>query len=248
MKIIKDIKTNIIKYSKIYKAVIIGILIVVCILIIWHIKKPKVIIQTKGVSHFTLRKEPIYFAFVRLAGNNLIPLGFEEAALMEEEWEKPLSLELKNTTAKDVLNALTKLDKNYYWEERNGVINVMPRGIKKDETYILNQTIDYLVVNNKTRVEIIQDVIKLLEPRYKEKPLYFEPFPSEMKEEMGIKLKRHNFKFKNKTVREILNEIAKAENIYWGVYYVNMEELGLEKIRLLQFPFPFPRESIPNQE
>lgn len=248
MKLIKKVKTNVAKYGRIYKTVTTGILIVVCILIIWHIKKPKAVIQTKKVERFLLLKKPIYFAFIQLAGENLVPLGFEEAALMEEEAEKLLSLELKNTTVKNVLNALTELDKNYYWEERNGVINVMPRGIKKDKTYVLNQTVNHLVVNNKTRVEIIEDILKLLEPRYKEKPLYFEPFPSEFKEELGIKLKRHNFKFKNKTVRELLNEIAKDENIYWRVYYVNIEELGLEKIRVLIFPIPFPSRSIPNQE
>lgn len=93
-----------------------------------------------------LAKAPAPFAF-----------GFEEVlkkSLADPEIQNPrFSLQLTNKTVREVLDALCQKDPRFTWSMDGATVNVFPRAIIDDSSYLLNRKIDRFELKNATDVE-----------------------------------------------------------------------------------------------
>ena len=80
------------------------------------------------------------------------PPGFEGKPQRETEENIPgLSLDLSGKKVGEVLDVLmSAMDGKYYWEEDNGVINVIPVKSKGDKSYLLNKQVTNLTISGQT--------------------------------------------------------------------------------------------------
>jgi len=97
-----------------------------------------------------------------------VPLGFEGVPLTLEEAKRniviiPLSsLRIEDATVREFLDALVKADNRYYWQEKNGFINIIPVALKDDPAYIMNRKLKSFKVENKNKAEVIRILNKQL--------------------------------------------------------------------------------------
>lgn len=136
-----------------------------------------------------------------------------------------------NLKAVSITNALVKLLQNdcqYSWEKNGQVVNVFAVEDKRNPKNVLNQIIPELRIQDKDRYEIVSTVLeacnRITSGKYKiikdgnaidQLQAYRIPC-----KEFGIPepvLRKHNFTFRDLSVREILNAISREENIRWEI-------------------------------
>ncbi len=179
-----------------------------------------------------------------------ILITFEEAVNTKED--NLITIKLKNVSVRNLIDEITSKSKSYVWKQDGNVINIIPSNKKNDTNYILNEKIHHLVIKDKTREEIVDMVLEMINQnnpgKYKienskgitENELILIHLSDLPYKDIGLSspvLKKYNIEIKYKNVREILNLIAKEENVPW---YVMLHKKKEDNIRILFFGgYPF---------
>lgn len=200
-------------------------------------------IDIKEVDVFEVNNVTVLEAVVELATKcrtlNIL-VTFEEAVSMEKD--SPISIKIKNETVRSILEKI--VGKDYFWKTDGSIVNIIPLGAKGDHNYILNEKINQLNIQNKTREEIVEILLGMINDKnpdkyrvknergnYVSKLITFQ-FPYEKFGMSRPILKRHKIEVRNKSFREILNVIAIRENISW---YTTLLDRDKDEISILLF-------------
>jgi len=114
--------------------------------------RPKdVKIERFDLSDAILRDGVSELSLERIDG---LHLGFEEiirSNIQDDPWiiTPHFSLHLRNKSVGEILDALCASDLRYIWSEDGDTINVYPRAINSDPSYLLNLRIDGIVLEDK---------------------------------------------------------------------------------------------------
>lgn len=213
---------------------VIGLVLVISITTVWLIVKQKSIFNKK-IDIFEVKDARMADALWKLGREHKVQYGFEGIPYKGKEWtkdKKTISLSLKNTTVRKVLNALVKADDRYFWQANGNFINIMPVAIKEDSSYLLNQRLNNFKIENNDREEAIMILNEQLKAEGKPRLGYFmvgifsikdlsksiiDELPEEAlsefggKEKLKTEIKTFTLHLRNVTIRETLNEIAKKE-------------------------------------
>lgn len=114
------------------------------------------------------------------------------------------SIELKNATLQEVLDATVRKSPGYTWQVSRGVINILPKSVLGQEEYLLNRTIPHFkTINNRRADEVRMDMYHYTE----------ESFGRGLDAMFGLwsgyempRTRHITIDMRNATVREILNE------------------------------------------
>jgi len=129
---------------------------------------------------------------------------------------------------REVLNRVITVQPQYAWKEENGVINIYPN----EDYSVLETRIQYFKLENETVSDALNRIHKTSEFKNyiqennlrEEDTTFFGTGDSE-------KAKRFSFDLKNSTIREILNEIVKANGKGTWIYAEYESENNLLKGR-----------------
>lgn len=148
----------------------------------------------EGISELSLKEIPGFH------------LGFEEL-IRERIQDDPrvlsphFSLHLEARSVREILDALCRSDGRYTWEQDGNTVNIYPLAIKNNASYLLNQRIGRMVVEN------VPDPNQALTPLSK-------LFPEQQVGYFGSGLGSNTYAkpwtavFDNLTVRQFINRIA----------------------------------------
>jgi len=175
--------------------------------------------NNEEIKLFEVKNVSIEQVIHKLNHQYKVPACLETIPLIK--WDDPVSitfsLKLQNTTLHQILDALTKIDKRYFWIEKENIINVIPEVFKNDSAYILNQKILKFAVKNVTRNEAIATLLSL--PKIEKHDLIL--LPEGRLRSMDWKAPIFSLNLYNVTIREILNAIVKSEgNTYWVCFNI----------------------------
>lgn len=152
--------------------------------------------QTLVDALWKLARAPAPFAF-----------GFEE--LLKKSLANPdiqdlrFSLQLKNKTVREVLDALCQEDRRFTWSMDGATVNVFPRAIIDDSSYLLNRKLERFELKNATNVEngllaIVRQLPPPVEQVTHSQVGGADPYPPEP----------WTVTFQNLTVRQVVNRLA----------------------------------------
>ncbi len=204
------------------------------ILSIYSFSKSSNNILNKKINEFKVENITMGDCIKKIAEEYKIILGFEEIeyTLSNNKGKKNISINLKNITVKNLLNELVKVNNEYFWEESNGIIVIMPKSnnIKdKYEKSVLNDKIKSLSINNENIYHAIWKIEEILNESSKWTfgvGIISGIFPWE-----ADNIKKLSLNFKNVTVRDALNSLVREDgNFYWyleGKKYGNKRVLQL---------------------
>ena len=160
------------------------------------------------VEHFDLTDAifPDGVSELSLKGIAGLHLGLEEIIRDriqdDQRSQSPhFSLHLEGKSVREILNKLCEFDARYTWSEDMATINVYPRGIVADRSYLLNLWMDKIVVND------IPDPDQALTPLSKK-------FPEQQIGYAGPGLGLNSYAqlwttgFEQLTVRQFINRLA----------------------------------------
>jgi hypothetical protein len=168
---------------------------------------------TRKVSAFKVSGTTAHVILQRLAGQYKIPIGLE--SLPEEETPKGITVEVKEGTVRDVLDAVVEADPRYEWKVVDGVINVFPR--ERKDSLLTTVVSDYKIYQL-NRDEIKESITEVPEIKSKLSSLGIQrrdvvSLPMESKQLTPFTLNLHNV-----TMRKILNEVLRESGShYWVV-------------------------------
>lgn len=110
------------------------------------------------VSDFILNEESIFVGVQMLNRQNL-QLGFGFEGVLAEKFSDPpvpypkISVELKNPSTREALDAICAADPRYTWSLDGAMVNVYPLATMKDSTYFLNRKLAQLKIQGITNIE-----------------------------------------------------------------------------------------------
>jgi hypothetical protein len=152
--------------------------------------------QTFVDGLWKLAKGPAPFAF-----------GFEEVlkkSLADHTIQDPsISLELKNKTVREVLDALCQADPRFTWSMDGATVNVFPRAVSSDDAYLLNRRLERFELKNATDMQngllaIVQQLPPPVEQVANAQLGGDDPYPPEP----------WTVTYHNLTVRQVVNRLA----------------------------------------
>lgn len=160
------------------------------------------------VVQFRLRDQTILDALWQLA-RGPAPFGFGfERPLQQKSTSPPFplrhfSLRLTRETVRQLLDALCRADPRFTWSVDGTMVNVYPRAIVGDPTYLLNRRLSALALRNVTRVEEgLFAIPQQLPPPFEQVAVAqvggADPYPR----------KPWTVTFRNLTVRQAVNRLA----------------------------------------
>lgn len=150
------------------KVYIIGLVVIdlICISVfssslMGNSKQSKSMLQ-KAVPLFKVEGVPLSQAIGDLADQVNLPICLERVGVPNgiQEVRFEVSLQMVNTTLKEVLDTLVKQDPRYFWNEDNGIINFLPREAKDDKAYPLNRKLTRFKVDATPLLKTIDILIK----------------------------------------------------------------------------------------
>lgn len=157
------------------------------------------------ISHFELTNGTLFDGLSRLSSEPIpLQLGFEEVLKQHDNDignpEPRFSIKLDHATVRAILDSLCSRDSRYVWSTDELIINVYPRAVKDDPSYLLNRKISSIEFDS------------LIDPYQALTPIA-RHFPTE---QVGY---RHlggdvrypiplSVKFDNLTVRQIINRVT----------------------------------------
>ena len=178
-----------------------------------------------GGRHHSPVSEPGGFieAVRQLASHAEVPICIEALRSFPRETVMPIEVDLRKASVEDILRDMVSQDPRYFYRERLGVIEVLPKGADRDPTDCLNLVIpvfrlrdqwNSLIQQLRCEVDIVSRDPKAVVPNpgcggsY---PGLAHPPP---------RLIEANFE--NRTVREILDLLcAKVGNMAWSADFYN---------------------------
>jgi hypothetical protein len=107
------------------------------------------------VPHFELANQSLFDGLSRLSGEPIaLHLGFEEVLKQRDsdaaEREPRFSMKLENVSVRDILDGLCNRDARYKWSLDGSTINVYPRAVESDPSYLLNLRVASVDLKNVT--------------------------------------------------------------------------------------------------
>jgi hypothetical protein len=102
--------------------------------------------QTLVDGLWKLARAPAPFAF---GFENVLKKRLADADIPDPKF----SLQLKNTTVRGVLNALCEADSRFIWSMDGATVNVFPRAVTNDDSYLLNRRLERFELKNATDVD-----------------------------------------------------------------------------------------------
>ena len=107
-----------------------------------------------NVARFDLTDSTLIEGLSKLSSESIpgVHLGIEE--ILRAEWSDPpdqsvrFSLSLKNRTVRDIIDTLCQFDSRYTWSTDGSSINVYPREIIGDSSYLLNRELEQITLKN----------------------------------------------------------------------------------------------------
>lgn len=152
--------------------------------------------QSLADGLWKLAKSPAPFAF-----------GFEQVLkkrLADRDPVEPrLNLDLKNKTVRELLDAMCKADGRFTWSADGVTVNVFPRAVAANNSYLLNRKLKTLELKNATDVQdgLLAIVRQLPPPAEQVANAQLggdDPYPREP----------WTVTYQNLTVREVVNRLA----------------------------------------
>ena len=111
-----------------------------------------------NLSEFEVHKQTLLEALLKLA-RGPAPFGFGFEKILKEKLSDPeipdpaLSLELQNKSVREILDALCQADQRYTWSVDGTTVDVYPRAVTSDKSYLLNRELPKLELKNATDVQ-----------------------------------------------------------------------------------------------
>lgn len=160
-------------------------------------------------------------AIRRLAEQANVPICLETLPVPKgtQGLRHRISLQMVNTTVKEVLDTLVTQDPRYFWHEENGIINFLPRDVKDDKAYPLNRELSRFKVDAKP---LTKSLILLINQAHQEIGLTFAQFRCALGGTFSPCIGTFYREFitldvKDATLRDILNAIAREMgDCYWS--------------------------------
>ena len=160
------------------------------------------------VTEFEMHDETVLDGLWNLArGPSPFGFGFERVLkrrLTDSDIPDPrFSLELKGKTIREVLNALCEADHRFTWSMDGATVNVFPRAISNDASYLLNRKLERFELKNATDVQngllaIVNQLPPPVEHVAEAQIGGADPYPPEP----------WTVTFQNLTVRQVVNRLA----------------------------------------
>jgi hypothetical protein len=110
------------------------------------------------VADFELHNETLLDGLWKLA-RIPVPFGFGFESVLKSNSTIPeiqdpqFSLQLKDKSAREILNALCQADSRYMWSIDGTTVNVFPKDILSDPSYLLNRKLARFELKNSTDVD-----------------------------------------------------------------------------------------------
>jgi hypothetical protein len=110
------------------------------------------------VPEFELNNETLLDGLSKLARGS-VPFGFGFERMLKnrlsdpEISDTPLTLRLQNKSMREILDALCEADPRYTWSVDEGTVDVFPRAIVGDDSYLLNRRLRRFELKNATDVQ-----------------------------------------------------------------------------------------------
>jgi hypothetical protein len=169
---------------------------------------PEVRFLDTKVPEFEIRDQTLVDGLWKLAGAPApFAFGFEEVlkkSLSDPDIQDPkFSLQLKNKTVREVLDALCQKDSRFTWSMDGATVNVFPQAIIDDSSYLLNRKLERFELKNATDVENgLLAIVRQLPPPVEQVAHAqiggADPYPPEP----------WTVTFENLTVRQVVNRLA----------------------------------------
>jgi hypothetical protein len=125
-----------------------------------------------------IKQANLILALSTLANENGLPIGLEVAAARPNSLEREINLDLKNSTLRDVLNAMVRQDSRYAWTSRGGTIYVYPT-IDRDPLLLdllATSLREFTVVSDRTTYRLRARILDLPEIKVKLQEAKASPF------------------------------------------------------------------------
>lgn len=178
------------------------------------------------VPFYRVENLPFSWAVRSLADEANVPICLETICIPRISRRKPelrINLEIRNTTPKEILDALVAKDRRYFWYEDNGIINFLPREVKEDKTYPLNRKLAKFKVDAKPLRKVITIFTKQARDQAALAPVQFSfaDWGSVLGKSNYLCIKKFyktpvTLDLRDVTLRDILNEIAiQIGDCYW---------------------------------
>lgn len=160
------------------------------------------------VHEFKLKNETLLDGLWQLA-RVPVPFGFGFEGVLKRSSTDPeteevrFSLDLKDQSARGILDALCRSDSRYMWSMDGGTVNVFPKNVLRYSSYLLNRKLDVFELTNATDVDdgLLAISRQLPPPTEQLAHVQFsgdDPYPP----------KPWTVTYHNLTVREVVNRLA----------------------------------------
>ena len=110
------------------------------------------------VHEFKLNNETLLDGLWQLA-RLPVPFGFGFEGVLKgssadpETQDPRFTLDLKDQSAREILDALCRADSRYMWLMDGATVNVFPKNVLRDSSYLLNRKLDTFELRNATDVD-----------------------------------------------------------------------------------------------
>jgi hypothetical protein len=102
-------------------------------------ESPPHTILSKPVASFKVDRVCLVDALLQLGQQEGVPLGIEYVS--REALEKPISLQMNETTAGEVIRTLLAQDRGYTWQIHDGVLNIGHESVAKRKDNLLDHVL-----------------------------------------------------------------------------------------------------------
>lgn len=193
-------------------------------------------VSNTPVYNFNINNKSVFEAIESLIGISKANICIEAIPKIRgvEDTAVLISMEVDTSTLGKILNDILSFDRRYKWEEYNNcVITVMPTKEYYPDFNPLDIKIEYYECHSKNIYEAINAILQTKEIKKLKTPKGV--YPIDLFKLGVVPAHRADLKFKNMTVRQILNEIITVyrENIWllggieeWRVITVGYVRFG----------------------
>jgi hypothetical protein len=177
-------------------------------------RAPKVEPLEARVPAFELRNETLLDGLWKLA-RGPVPFGFGFERVLKQKLSGPdvpdpqLTLHIQNQSIRGILDALCKADPRYTWSVDGAMVDVFPRDVVGDSTYLLNRHLSGFDLKNATDVQngllaIVRQLPPPVEQIAQAQAGGDDPYPP----------RPWNITLENVTVRQVINRLAEHGGPY----------------------------------
>ena len=178
-------------------------------------------ILNRHIKDLTIRDQNINLALSRIAGDYHIPIGLEMVPGEGGAVEKNIKLDIKDSTCREILDAIVEQDDRYEWKLTDGVVNVYPKANRDAilQDVLATKVKRFSLDKNTSLYRARVNIVEVPEIKSKLKDHQITPFIVAF---TGIDYQKLGNDFSmnvsDVTLQEILNQIIKqSATKYWIV-------------------------------